>query len=467
MIGMREQFRRTAGKRQRQLKPKNKFLATAHKLSDSFDLIKSFTLAIGSVVLVLLFVFVIGTAIFNTDTLVEPISVPPSFIEKGYTSEITTTRLLDEIAKVHSVSTTPMPKKDRLGNKQPGDDLMKLQSLPLAGRLDFNALQAVIQEAFGVKKERLTGEITYVQTNGKYAYQVRIRSKLANRLLVDFNVEKEIPDVLKDTAVKMVEQLEPVVAASYHAWTRDEQSRLRLIDEALRNEDPTDDAYALMDRFYFYSTRGNRVLAQEDISSVLARDPNFGPALCGQSLLYRQDKKYEESLAFATRCLDRWPNNWRSTLNMAYTYRALDRKPEAEAMYMQAVKLGITIPRELDRIAQYFRQQGQDNEALVVYADALRRSPDTVMLLVHYADILIKQRRFDQANQSLLKAYSVQPDEPEVWFELLRDEVSKDEGLKQALKLKLTQYAQDHPDKEISRKFNAMFAPTTEKNGGG
>ena len=152
---------------------------------------------------------------------------------------------------------------------------------------------------------------------------------------------------------------------------------------------------------------------------------------------------------------------------MAYTYRALDRKPEAEAMYMQAVKLGITIPRELDRIAQYFRQQGQDNEALVVYADALRRSPDTVMLLVHYADILIKQRRFDQANQSLLKAYSVQPDEPEVWFELLRDEVSKDEGLKQALKLKLTQYAQDHPDKEISRKFNAMFAPTTEKNGGG
>jgi len=81
---------------------------------------------------------------------------------------------------------------------------------------------------------------------------------------------------------------------------------------------------------------------------------------------------------------------------------------------------------------------------------------------MHYAEIQIEQRHFYQAKQSLLKAYSVHQDNPEIWFALYQAPVSLEDELKKTLKFKLTQYAQEHPDQEISIKFTASLNVATE-----
>jgi tetratricopeptide (TPR) repeat protein len=441
-------------KRNEHSSPEPKEQSFKTRLSEDFGLLKSVTLALGGLMGVIFMSFVFLTSILNTETLVEPISVPVTFLDSGYTPEITTARLLDEIAKINEISTTPMPKKGRLSGKRPGDDLVKLQSLPFGGKLDFNSLQTMIQEAFGIKKEKLSGDITIVRSDGKAFYHVRIRSKLASALLVDFKIDASISDVIQQTAVKIVEQMEPVVAASYHNWAKDSASRLRLIDEAIRNDDLSDDNFALADRAWFYVERKKYALAQEDIATIFEADPQFATALCLQSILHRLlNEDRDQSLLFAQRCIESWPNDWHSTLNLAHAYLFSGNQTLAETEMLKAVKLGINVMPELDRVGQYFIAQQKEDQALTVYRTGLKQFPHSALLLMHYGQLLVSKNRFDQANNSFIKAYQIDPTNPAIWLALINEAVNKDKDLRKELEDKLSVYAKSNPESPLTLKF--------------
>ena len=129
----------------------------------------------------------IFTSITTSEVKFESLKVPSPFVDLGYSSEITTTRILDEIARINALSTSTKDIKN-FGNKQPGDQLSNLQSLPLPGLsgIDINAIQELVQGLLGVKKERITGEITYTKQLDRINYHVRIRQMPENKMLVNF-----------------------------------------------------------------------------------------------------------------------------------------------------------------------------------------------------------------------------------------------------------------------------------------
>lgn len=396
------------------------------KLLTGFEVAK--TGAIAFLALSTTFLALVGIALSLTtsEVVFEPLTVPSVFVEQGFTSEITTLRVLDEVARINGLSTSTKEKKN-VGVKQPGDQLATLQALPALQGLDLRAVQSLIQGLLGVKKEKISGEITYIKDKDKVTYHVRIRALPQNTLLVNFSTHSEAPDLIKETAIKLVEKLDPAVAASYYRWSKDIDNALRMVDEALRNSEAYDDHYALVGRAQIYIGRQKFELAQQDLDRIFQADSKFVPALTTQAYLFNEKKEYEKAMSFAQKAKELWPERWQPYVNIGDALVGMGKPDEAESAFLSTIAFNPTWWIVYDDIAHFFNQRGKRDIAEQVYHKGLLKFPENPKLLLHYGQFLLSADRKEQALNYLSKAYRVAPDDVMVWIELLKfSEVQQD-----------------------------------------
>ena len=102
-----EKFKAQAGKRLSKTLDKFKNLNLSFERTNNIlDLVKSGSMSLLSIFVVVVVFLTLYKSFKTTDIQVEPLQVPISFSEKGFTSEIITIRLLDEVAKIHQTSIT-------------------------------------------------------------------------------------------------------------------------------------------------------------------------------------------------------------------------------------------------------------------------------------------------------------------------------------------------------------------------
>lgn len=269
-------------------------------------------------------------------------------------------------------------------------------------------------------KEKIAGEITFQADKDRVIYQVRIRSLPKNTLLVDFKTSSNIPEVIKEIALKLIEKMDPAVAASYYRWSKDIDNSLRLVDEALRNNDLYDDNYALVGRVQIYIGRKKFELAQQDLDQIFKADPNFVPALTTQAYLLNEQKQYEKAMEFALKAKSYWPERWQPYANIGHAADGLGKKDEAEAAYRATIAYNPTWPSVYDELAAFFIQQNKRDFAEQIYHKGLVKFPTNTELLLHYGQFLLASGRQEQALNYLVKAYRAHPEHGEVWIEILK-----------------------------------------------
>jgi len=140
-------------------------------------------------------------AVSSDLVIMEPLRVPPPFEAKGYTSEITTQRLLDEIARLNAFSTSAKDRK-YYGDQALFDTIAKSE-VSIAG-IDIKAIRAAVQKSTGREPKRISGEIALTAVADKEAFTVRLRSNPPRRLLVDVTVEGGPIKVLERTALALL-----------------------------------------------------------------------------------------------------------------------------------------------------------------------------------------------------------------------------------------------------------------------
>ncbi|MEI8401781.1 MAG: tetratricopeptide repeat protein [Alcaligenaceae bacterium] len=386
------------------------------KFLTGFELVKNGSIAIFAFATACVTAIGILLSITTSSVVFEPLLVPTLFVEQGYTPEITTTRVLDEISRINELSTSTKDKKN-IGVKQPGDQLANLQAVH---GVDLRMVQSVVQDVLGIKKEKIAGEITFQAEKDRVIYQIRIRSLPKNTLLVDFKTSSSIPEVIKETAIKLIEKMDPAVAASYYRWSKDIDSSLRLVDEALRNNDSYDDNYALVGRAQIYIARKKFDLAQQDLDQIFKTDPKFVPAMNTQSYLFNEQKQYEKAMEFALRAKSYWPERWQPHVNIGHAADGLGKKDEAEAAYRATIAYNPTWPSVYDELAVFFLDRGKRDFAEQIYHKGLLKFPTNPDLLFHYGQFLLTAGRQEQALNYLLKAYRVNPENGEIWIEVLK-----------------------------------------------
>jgi len=386
------------------------------KFLTGFELVKNGSIAAFAFATACVTGLGIFLSVTTSNVVFEPLLVPTLFVEQGYTPEITTTRVLDEIARINELATTTKDKKN-IGVKQPGDQLANLQAVH---GVDVRMVQSVVQDLLGVQKEKIAGEITFQTEKDRVIYQIRIRSLPKNTLLVDFKTSSNISEVIKEIALKLIEKMDPAVAASYYRWSKDIDNSLRLVDEALRNNDLYDDHYALVGRAQIYIGRKKFELAQQDLDQIFKTNPKFVPALTTQSYLLNEQKQYEKAMEFALKAKSYWPDRWQPYANIGHAADGLGKKDEAEAAYRSTIAYNPTWPSVYDELATFFIQQNKRDFAEQIYHKGLLKFPAYTELLLHYGQFLLVSGRQEQALNYLVKAYRTNPENGEVWIEILK-----------------------------------------------
>ena len=398
----------------------NRLASSASKTTVFFEVAKSAAIALLAFSGSLIGIIAIFNSLTTNEVRFEPIKVPTSFEELGYTSEITTTRILDEVAHINTVSTSTVDTKGLEGHK-PGDILTSIRSLPLPGIGDFGIkeIQDIIQGLFGIQKERISGDITQSKVNDITTYHVRIRKLPGNKLLVNFSTEANAPDVVKQISLKIVEQMDPVVAASYYRWNNEIEKAIFMLDEALRQEGDYDDIHALVDRAQIYIQKKKFDLAQIDLDRTFKTNSTFVPALATQSLLYNETQQYAKGLEFANKTKAYWPNSWVSFDLAGKAYEGLNRPDEAEIAYIETIKRTPTWWIAYDEISAFHLKRKKYDLAAEAFSKGLNKFPTNVPLLTHYADFLLSVNHKEQAFNYLSKAHRMEPGNIHIWITLL------------------------------------------------
>ena len=238
-------------------------------------------LAVGLVTVVpaLLTLIVVSRAMVETGIVMTALSVPQSLDALGYSSEISTQRLLDEITQLNRISIAAKP-KTALGDTQLIDALSLIETP--AGSLDLRSLQSLIRRVLGKKIIQVSGEITTRKESGQEFLRLRLRQTPGREVLIDFETSRGPADLFKKAALNLLEHVDPEVAAGiYFRKFDDPDNAMRLIAIALAGGHPGSEKYALNLQSYVFLSLGQIDDARN--ASDKARSLDRHPAAPGES----------------------------------------------------------------------------------------------------------------------------------------------------------------------------------------
>lgn len=346
----------------------------------------------------------------------EPLQVPISFTDRGYTQVISTTRLVDEIKKINSAATTTKS-RSTVSGKAPGEELAKISSLPMPAGIDIKVIQDAVREILGISQKLITGDITILGKPDELKYYVRIRMEPEGVLLVDAIFSGEPDQVLKGAALKIIEKIDPVVAASYFRNNKNIPEALRCIDLALTNDKSEDDTFALSQRAQIYQAQKKYALAKADLDELLRLDPNSPQGLGVQSYWYNDQKMFNEGLVYAERQMKVRPDMWHAYFNKADSLIGLGL--DAEKEMLEGLNNRPNKGWAYVDTADYLFNKGKTDQALRVLKTGVSRFPDAYDVNLSYGKRLLDDGHRELALHYLSRAYQLEKDNPKVWPVLL------------------------------------------------
>lgn len=346
----------------------------------------------------------------------EPLQVPGSFTDRGYTQAISTTRLVDEIKKINSGATTTKS-RSAVSGKAPGEELNKISSLPMPAGIDIKAIQDAVRELLGISQRLITGDITIVGKPEDLKYYVRIRMEPQGLLLVDAILEGEPDQVLKSSALKIIEKIDPVVAASYFRNNKNIPEALRCIDLALTNEKSEDDTFALSQRAQIYQAQKKYALAKADLDELLKLDPNSPQGLGVQSYWYNDQKMFKEGLAYAEMQMKVRPDMWHAYFNKADALIGMG--VDAEKEMLDGLSHQPNKGWAYVDTADYLAKKGKNEQALQVLKTGVSRFPNSYDVNFAYGKRLLGDGHSELALHYLSRAYQLDKNNAQVWPVLL------------------------------------------------
>jgi tetratricopeptide (TPR) repeat protein len=346
-------------------------------------------------------------AVTSDSVSLDPIKVPAPFEERGFSSEIATARLLDEIMTYQRRSSAAKERVSITG-KNSADELDKLQS-PSVGGIDIKSIQKAVQETLGVKKERITGEITFQKDGDDSIYKVRLRRVPGNHVLLDISAKGEPEAVLKKTALAMIETFDPLIAASIYWRDRDEQNALRMIEVVLNNDRADDDKYAINLHAYIQITHKRYDAAQKDFEKIMKIDPKFPSAHGMASWLLRAQGDLEGSMREAETTIELAPEKWWGYFQKAQTLRDMKRGDEAEASFNKTLAMKPDAAGPYFQAGQFMAGRNKLGEADSIYRKGLFNFSDSPALHAGYGGVLRKLGQPDEAQRAFGKALELDP----------------------------------------------------------
>jgi len=161
--------------------------------------------------------------------------------------------------------------------------------------------------------------------------------------------------------------------------------------------------------------------ALQHLDQALAIDPKFNAARFARAVLYYEKGRTEDSIADVKLVLSKEPDNFRALDVLGQDYTRLERYPEAVEVFDRAAKLAPKDPKILTHYAHVLTRMGRKEEAEKVLADFRAFAPEEGRRpnqgLFDYLN-LSPEKQYAKYMENLQRNIGIRPDDPKLRLQL-------------------------------------------------
>jgi tetratricopeptide (TPR) repeat protein len=335
-------------------------------------------------------------------TAIDPLSVPKTLAESGYTPEVAAQRLRDALGQFAGDAEKEL-KSSTISLRAELPNIV----VPTVG-LSLDAITSSVRTFFGSARRRtISGEFT-VKDNLLWL-RLRIDGQEQYNSLKGVHPEK--PDeLLADAASAIFDGIQPYFVAAWHRY-RDPATALELADKIIARLPDSDENVA-----WLYDLKGAIYLELHDSDKAmkeLEKAIQFNPRIPFVHrdvgwVLYEQ-KKYDGAMAAFRRALRLDPKDAFAQCGVGDVYLAQKKYDEATAAYRKAIALNPKFPVGHAGLGDVFVAQKKYDEAAAAYRESTRVDPKYVGGRIGAASMLYLQGRNDEAIAVAHEAIRLEP----------------------------------------------------------
>jgi type IV pilus assembly protein PilF len=183
--------------------------------------------------------------------------------------------------------------------------------------------------------------------------------------------------------------------------------------------DPRNRARVRTDLAALYYGRGNMAIALEELRAAAAADPTYALTHSMFGLVYMELRENQLAQQSFQRALQLSPND--SDINHNYGWFLCQTGRETESMkyFLHAVKnpLYATPWRSYSTAGQCMLQIGKLADAEAYFVQALKLDPDDPLAMLKMGDIRLRQGNFDEARKLVTRFHKlVEPNAESLWL---------------------------------------------------
>jgi tetratricopeptide (TPR) repeat protein len=324
---------------------------------------------------------------------IEPISVPKTLADSGYTSEVASHRLRDALNQYANANRASQLLEAL--NISASDELPDFV-VPQIG-LSLNAIVSSIRSVLHYSSgQTITGEIIF---HDKYALRIRVDG----RQVFGGGFDADNPDeLLTKAAPAVTSNIQPYINAIALYRDHPEQGILKA-DDIIARREPSDInvqwAYVLKGNYFF--DRNNYVEAEKMFRTAVGLNwSNPAPHNELGRALERQ-RRYDEAIAQYRRIIAMDPKSAVAYNNMGYAMFARSKPDQKHAdaieQYHRAIALEPRYMLARNNLGLALSSQGDVDDAVAEYRQAIQVDPKYLYAHWNLAAILRKRSNFELA----------------------------------------------------------------------
>lgn len=226
------------------------------------------------VILLLVLVAVVAKATFKRGTIIEPISVPWELSARGYTGQVVSQQLIDEI-KTYIVQAQSSRTTGSLSMLPPDQSIPKIE-VPGAG-ISLEAVIYYVREFVNVSDAKLSGEIVREPTEDgqPQMYRFRVRMSDGTHHYISSEPSENIDALLKNVALQFLERTSPYIAGLIHLKNRNYREAVHMAQLCIRGEADCNLQWGMNLLGRVDVAQGRLDDAERDFENAINRAPDF------------------------------------------------------------------------------------------------------------------------------------------------------------------------------------------------
>jgi tetratricopeptide (TPR) repeat protein len=294
---------------------------------------------------------------------IDPIGVPPSLAEDGFTGEVLAQRLMDQIINIQIKANTTMHKR------QVGLAFRQADFVVPGVGFSVGTAAGFVGEMLGTRRTRVRGEVT--RQGDLYVLTLRVDGREAIAQLEPV-AREHLDQALKSGAEKIVRVAEPYVLASYY-YDIDRSLAMAEADQIIEDTRSSVEALARSHnlRGLIFADRKQAEQAIECYRTAIETDPEFAIAYTNLALALEDTRQFDEALAVhrAAVRIEQSPITYN---DLARLLAALGSFEEAIGYYRKAIAIDGSIAVVHNNLGDALRLNKQRDEAIKSLRTAIR-----------------------------------------------------------------------------------------------